>query len=44
MKLFRRRGSALGLVLLAVLGLIAASCAADTSDIEASADAAMSAA
>lgn len=44
MRLFRRRGSALGLVLLAVLGLIAASCAADTSDIEASADAAMSAA
>ncbi len=44
MKLLRRRGSALGLVLLAVLGLIAASCAADTGDIEASADAAMSAA
>ena len=40
MKLLSRRGSALGLVLLAVLGLVAASCAADTSDIEASADAA----
>lgn len=40
MKLFRRRGSVLGLVLLAVLGLVAASCAADTSDIEATANAA----
>ena len=40
MKLFRRRGSVLGLVLLAVLGLVAASCAADTSDIEATASAA----
>lgn len=40
MKLLRRRGSALGLVLLAVLGLVAASCAADTSDIEATANAA----
>ena len=45
MKLLSRRGGAsLGLALLAALGLLAASCAADTSDIEASADAAMSAA
>ena len=40
MKMFSRRGSALWLALLAVLGLLAASCAADTSNIEASADAA----
>ncbi len=40
MKLLSRRGSALGLALLGVLGLLAAACAADTSDIEASADAA----
>lgn len=44
MKHISRRGSAIGLALLAVLGLVAAGCAADTSDIEASADAAMSAA
>ena len=44
MKHLSRRGSAIGLALLAVLGLVAAGCAADTSDIEASADAAMSAA
>ena len=44
MKLLSRRGLAVGLGLLAVLGLVAAGCAADTSDIEASADAAMSAA
>ena len=40
MKLLSRRGSTIGLALLAVLGLLAASCAADTSDIEASANAA----
>ena len=40
MKLLSRRGSALGLALLGVLGLLAAACAADTSDIEASANAA----
>ena len=44
MRHISRRGSAIGLALLAVLGLVAAGCAADTSDIEASADAAMSAA
>ena len=42
MKLLSRRGrgSVLGLALLAVLGLVAAACAADTSDIEATANAA----
>ena len=44
MKLFSRRGSTVGLVLLAALAMVAAACAADTSDIEASADAAVSAA